>query len=493
MVQIIIQSLLITSLVLLLYVIVATLERGWGEKRYSFIYYVAAIIFYVLGYFIEISCGNLDGGIIATKIMYAGASFFPPLFFFFVADNCEVHFPKKYYRIPLLVVPALFYFLVLRFESHQLFYRVFDYDPFKTPMGLVFEPGPFYLVGVFYPLFCLSLSLIVLIRSLISHNRQPGLVLLLINSITLMACIALSFFNETALAEVNYTTFVLVIFGFIVYRAILRNDLFDLVQKAQLITVEMIRDAFVVLDRNMAYAASNKKAQELFPGLALYEKGKPIFELKNWPSELLIGNGGVFEAGPDSGENGIEFSLKHRPGKIYLGGKNRISAESGVTLGWVILIQDITETSNLSRDKSAQQDEIAAMRENLGEGVFVINREYRIQNSYSKVLKEILSVRNLNGRKFSDLLSASYDPKKMMAITGYLDLMMGKPDDAGKPENPLGLFRYISTETGKQKILSCHFVPLERADGEILLMGIIRDLSIEFSLKKKLRDINRHQ
>ncbi|MCL2320171.1 MAG: hypothetical protein FWC45_08800, partial [Treponema sp.] len=295
----IVRILIFLSLVLSLYMVVVTLERCRSEKRYGFIYCIVTLFLYTLGYFIEITSGTIGGGIIAVKIMYTGGNFMSPFFFFFVADYCELRIPKKYYQIPLLVIPVLFHLVVLTFDSHHLLYRSYGYDPNRPIMGMVIEPGPLYLVGTFYPLFCVILSFLVLVRSIRvqSRGRRLGLVLLLVSALAPLianfAYVVLSFFFKTAVAGINFTAFVMVISNFIFFYNVIRNDMFDLAPKALAITRDLSRDAFVVLDRGMAYMGSNIKAVELFPALADLNKGASILGLQGWPKELADEQGGA--------------------------------------------------------------------------------------------------------------------------------------------------------------------------------------------------------
>ena len=500
MIQLIVQILVFLSLVLSIYMIVVTLERCRSEKRYAFIYCIVTLFLYTLGYFIEITCGTIGGGIVAIKIMYAGGCFMSPLFFFFVADYCEVRLPKKYYKIPMLVIPLLFYLVVLTFDSHQLMYRSFVYETENQLLGMTIEPGPLYLVGTFYPLFCIALSFIVLIRNIIrqSRGRRFGLILLLISALAPLIAnftyVALSFFFTTAVAGINFTAFVMVISNFIFYYNVVRNDLFDLAPKAHAITMDLIRDAFVVLDRGLAYTGSNKKAVELFPALAELHKGDSILGLENWPEKLLDEQRYEIQELDDSydtpARKEVEFTLPDRAGKIYSAWTNTVASETGDILGWVILIQDITETVSLIRNIQAQRDEIAAMRDNLREGIFLMDREYRIQPSYSKALEEVLSGKNMQGKCFTELLSKSYSAKDIETITAYFNMIMDKSVDSDMLEemNPLAEFSYISAETGESKTLRCLFAPIDQGGGEIFVMGTIQDITSETILKKQLAE-----
>jgi len=488
----IIRILIFASLVLSAYMIVITLERCRSEKRYAFIYCVVTIFLYTLGYFIEVTCGNVGGGIIAIKVMYAGGCFMSPFFFLFVADYCEVRIPKKYYTLPILVVPILFYGVVLTFDHHNLLYLGYFYDTSKAIPSLAVEPGPLYFVGTLYPLLCIVLTCVVLIRSIASQarGRRFALILLLVSCLAPLianfAYVGLAFFFESALSGINFTAFVMVISNFIFYYNVVRSDLFDVAPKAMAITMDLIRDAFVVLDRGMAYMGSNKKAFELFPALAELPKGAGILKLENWPKEILSEQ----NSDGDYARHEIEFTLPQMPGKIYSSWTNKVASESGNVLGWVILIQDITETMRLIRNIQAQRDEIAAMRDNLKEGIFLMDREYHIQDSYSKALEEVLSGKNFKGRSFTDLLTKSYNTKDLAIVADYFKMIVEGSVDAEMLEdiNPLREFSYVSAESGEHKTLRCLFAPVDQGGGNIFVMGTIQDITAETILKRKLAE-----
>ena len=487
----VIQILIMASLVLSIYMIIVTLERCRSEKRYAFVYCIAALFLYNLGYFVEMSCGNLGGAIIGVKISYAGGSFMAVFFFFFVADYCEIKIPKKYYRIPLLIIPVLHYCVVFTFDHHHLLYLSYTYDAAKSIPDMIHVSGPLYLIGQLYPIFCVILSCMVLIRSIIRQNKERRFALKLLLASALAPMIAhliylvVLYFSGTA---VLFTAFLMILSNFIFYYNVVRYDMFDLAPKAHAITMDLIRDAFVVLDRDMAYMGSNKNAVDLFPALAGMSKGVSIKGLENWPEELSAGTDKKDNAAESRKE--LEFTLPQRPGRTYSGWENRVASESGVTLGWVILIQDITEMVSLIRSIRAQRDEIAAMRDNLKEGLFLMDREYRIQPSYSRALEEVLSGENFQGRRFTDLLVNSFSQKDVETIADYFTMIMEKSVDAAMLEdmNPLQEFTYNSAETGKHKTLRCIFAPVDQQGGEVFVMGTIQDISAETALKKQLAE-----
>ena len=126
--------------------------------------------------------------------------------------------------------------------------------------------------------------------------------------------------------------------------------MFDLAPKAHAVTLDLIRDIFIILDKDMVYTGGNNKAAELFPALTEQYKGKSILHLESWPQELRMEEpkATALEIYSEDSLREIEFTLPHRPGRNYSGWLNRIASKTGASLGWVILIQDITETVKMT-------------------------------------------------------------------------------------------------------------------------------------------------
>jgi len=77
-----VRILIFLSLAVTVFLIKVTLERCRSEKRFDFIYCLTGLFCYNLGYFIEMSSGSLQGGMIAVKVMCIlfSASSFPVSF-----------------------------------------------------------------------------------------------------------------------------------------------------------------------------------------------------------------------------------------------------------------------------------------------------------------------------------------------------------------------------------------------------------------------------
>jgi len=107
------------------------------------------------------------------------------------------------------------------------------------------------------------------------------------------------------------------------------------------------------------------------------QKGASIQGLEYWSGELI----NITDKEEDHQQE-IEFTLPHKPGRIFAGWSNRVVSESGVTMGWVILIRDNTEVVELIRDISSQRDEITNMHDTLKEAVIEANEANKAKSDF---------------------------------------------------------------------------------------------------------------
>jgi two-component system, chemotaxis family, sensor kinase CheA len=199
---------------------------------------------------------------------------------------------------------------------------------------------------------------------------------------------------------------------------------------------------------------------DLFPGR----------DLKLLASEML-GQRGLYEAD-------WEFVLNGQK-RFFKAASNTLS---GTSKGTLVNLHDMTYL--------AERDEIAAMRDNLKIGLFFMNREYIIQDNYSRYLEELLSEKDLSGKQFVDLLSASVTSKEQDAIKDYFDMVFDHIFDQMTLEdiNPLQELHYVSTRTGARKIFQCEFVTVERGKGEVFVLVVIYDITAKIELQQRLAE-----
>ncbi|MDR0689843.1 MAG: hypothetical protein LBG08_06215 [Spirochaetaceae bacterium] len=138
----------------------------------------------------------------------------------------------------------------------------------------------------------------------------------------------------------------------------------------------------------------------------------------------------------------------------------------------------------------SERDEIAVMKDNLKAGLFLMDRHYTIQPAYSKALEEILDMNELQGKKFTDLLSASLKVKERDTLEDYFEMVINRSFDAKMLEdiNPIVEFSYINEMTGEEKILRTTFAAVDRGYGVFFILGSLENITTEKLLQKQLTE-----
>lgn len=152
--------------------------------------------------------------------------------------------------------------------------------------------------------------------------------------------------------------------------------------------------------------------------------------------------------------------------------------------------------ARLNRALKAERDEIAAMKDNLKVGLFLMDGDYVIQPQYSKALEAVLGETDLQGRSFLDLLGSSIQQKERETLMDYFTMVFNRSYDAQMLEdiNPLHQFSYVSLSGGGDRTLRCTFAPIDREDGKVYILGTVQDQTHEVELQNQLsEEENRRQ
>jgi len=136
----------------------------------------------------------------------------------------------------------------------------------------------------------------------------------------------------------------------------------------------------------------------------------------------------------------------------------------------------------------AERDEIAAMRDSLKIGLFFMDREFVILDNYSRFLEEVLSESDLKGKRFTDILSASFAAHEMGAVKDYMQMIFDRTFDVETLNeiNPLHELNYIDS-SGFKKIFNCTFLTVDLAEGETVVLVTIYDVTAQTELKERLQ------
>lgn len=160
----------------------------------------------------------------------------------------------------------------------------------------------------------------------------------------------------------------------------------------------------------------------------------------------------------------------------------------------ITIVYELTKISkerrvfSLNRTLAEERDEIAAMKDNLKVGLFLMDKDLIIQAQYSKALESILDKTNLQETNFLNCLKNSLSDKELSTTQDYFEMVFNKSFDAQMLEdiNPLQQVVYVSNNSKKDKILRCAFSTITRENGQIFILGFIEDITYEVELQRQL-------
>lgn len=164
----------------------------------------------------------------------------------------------------LLVVPAMSVLLMLSNPFHGLFWagsRLETVEPFSV---MVFQPGPWYLVHLFYSYLLLVAATVTLVRWALTaertYKRQARYIL-----IGIAVPWAANLAKQLALGEspLDPTPIFFTVSGVFIGVAILRFQFLDLAPVARNTVVEVMREGLLVVDTEGRIVDANPAAQEL--------------------------------------------------------------------------------------------------------------------------------------------------------------------------------------------------------------------------------------
>jgi two-component system chemotaxis sensor kinase CheA len=167
---------------------------------------------------------------------------------------------------------------------------------------------------------------------------------------------------------------------------------------------------------------------------------------------------------------------------------NPIVIEQEGKYSGIVMIKDLLDTC--IKIAQAELDEITVMKDSLKIGLFFMDRNYIIQDHYSRYLEEMLSETDLSGQCFPDLLSASFNAKELNDIRDYFTMAFDHVFDQNMLDdiNPLGEFYYENIKTGRRKVFNCSFSVIEQDHEESFILAVIYDITAKVELQQRLAE-----
>ncbi|MDR2144087.1 MAG: hypothetical protein LBP29_06940 [Treponema sp.] len=153
----------------------------------------------------------------------------------------------------------------------------------------------------------------------------------------------------------------------------------------------------------------------------------------------------------------------------------------------VRLLKD-RRVNRLTEELRVERDTISAMKDNLKQGLFLMDRNFVIQGAYSRPLEKILLTTQLEGVKFTDLLVHSLKGKERDTLEDYFDMVLKKSYNAQMLEdiNPISEFTYLSEKNAGVRVLRSSFSAIDRGLNDIYILGTLEDITLAKEMEQQL-------
>jgi hypothetical protein len=152
------------------------------------------------------------------------------------------------------------------------------------------------------------------------------------------------------------------------------------------------------------------------------------------------------------------------------------------------------QAEKISQALENERDIITAMKDALKVGVFLMDKNFIIQDHYSRYLETVLDLKDLAGKKFTDLLAASISQKEIADLMKYFVLLFNRSLVSNRSFtttlmeniNPIQELSYTSPKTGGKKELQWTFAPVDWGNNQLFVLGNIQDITHEKVLQRRL-------
>jgi len=202
---------------------------------------------------------------------------------------------------------------------------------------------------------CSAISFVMLIFKLFTLEKKYRVNILLLLAGVLVPVVAnILFILNLNVYDINYTPVSLTIVSLLLYINIIKHNLFDIIPCASEAALQSIREAFILIDNNKNFLHANEAAIALLPALKNFKKESKIEKLNDWPIKLLHDENNKIVSP-------VQFSISEN--NFYNANISELIGDKRTLLGYIIIIQDITESVLLTKklEEIAYTDELTGI------------------------------------------------------------------------------------------------------------------------------------
>ena len=334
-------SFLAISMIIVIFLGAFTVLRTDGKKTMWFTAVMLCLFLYLLGIFLGAVSTTMEAAFNAKRVEILGSYFMGPFILFFIAEFCKIKLPR-YFRVPMLILPIIFVVLLWTTHIHGLTYATMGFSE-RTYQGLARTSGPFRFFPHFYNLFCVLISSIMIIHRLINWSAKFRVNLLMLLFMPLVPAVINPVYSANiggiADAGIHLTSIALAFSSIFIWFNVVKLNMFDIFSEAMKMALRFTKEAFILIDSENNFLHANESAIKIFPELETMPQDSKIAKIKNWPFNISKN---------DTVSAHVKFELDRD--RYYAATIDAISDDNSKMLGYIILIQDISELVILAKN-----------------------------------------------------------------------------------------------------------------------------------------------
>ena len=241
-----------------------------------FMWYMAALSFYIFGYAFELTSDSLAKLKFWTTVSYIGMPFAPVLGLLLILNYVGIRVPVKA-AAGMFVIPSITLLMVATNDFHHLYYKSIEYLEGHPPPFVALEVGEWYVVHGVYTFGSMFAALIILLRQW-NHMKKayrPQLITLIGGQLIPMvtAFLYLTGVTPTGLDPVPV---VMCITSSMYIWALVSTRMLTVIPIAKDRIFESMREGVLVLDHADRLVDFNAAAARMLPALDASLLGEPV-------------------------------------------------------------------------------------------------------------------------------------------------------------------------------------------------------------------------
>ena len=342
----VLTALLIASLALNICMLAFAFSRKDKRRALYLSLLAMAILFYTLGYLLELHATTPGEAMIALRVENIGIPLITPFFLLTALGFYQPRLLRPWMTAACAVYGSIMFLLIFFNDKHLLYYLSIDMQYNGSFYAVHLGRGPLYFFQQFT-----STSGMVFVYALAGRPIYTRFVKaapsneLFYCRLFVRICRKYSIFFNVIPIRIDPVPFSLnvglVFFSIILYK----YKLMDIVPAAFEMAVENMDDAIIVMDSEWGFIYCNRQAKSLFPALNGFSGSEEIMRAAGWPPEIS----------PRSDKEITFDVLNPVTAKVTLqqASVNDIFDNFGKMIGVSVIIRDITETTNMFRQIEA--------------------------------------------------------------------------------------------------------------------------------------------